>query len=131
MKKLLIFLLMGLGITTLSGCEGDEVFIADGIMSVVHENIRYEDTSVFVDIFVTNGLETDEFVGYAEFDVCTTDDLLCIAGAGFDLDVTVPAGSYVEFEIEFGPEFVFTYLDDFEAEGYSLGDLELLFWIGE
>jgi len=131
MKKLLVFMLMGLGIATLSGCNGDDVFIADGVVSIVYENIRYEDTSMFATIFVTNGLESDTFVGYSEFDICTSDDVLCVAGAGFDLDITVPKGSYVEFEIEFGPEFVFLSLDDIKTEGYNLGDLELLFWVGE
>jgi len=97
----------------------------------VYENIRYEDTSVFVDVFITNGLETEKYVGYAEFDICTSDDVLCVAGAGFDINTTIPTGSYVEFEIEFGPEFVFLYLSDIETEGYSLEDLELLFWVGE
>ena len=131
MKKLLTLLLMGLGITILSGCEGDEVFIADGIMSVVYENIRYEGTSVFADIFVTNGLESDQFVGFAEFDIQTSDEALYIAGAGFDLNITIPKGGYYEFELEFGSEFVFLYLSDIEENGYSLEDLELLFWVEE
>ncbi len=129
MKKLLVLLLAVFGIITLSGCNGDDVYIEDGIITVRYENLRYEDTSVFATIFVTNGLESDEFVGYAEFDVCTSDDVFCVAGAGFDLDVTVLAGSYAEFEIEFGPEFVFLSLDDIATEGYSIDDLELVFWI--
>jgi hypothetical protein len=100
-------------------------------MAVVIENIRYEDTSLFANVFITNGLELDEFVEYEEFYIQTSDEALYIAGAGFDLNITIPKGGYYEFELEFGSEFVFLYLSDIEENGYSLEDLELLFWVEE
>ena len=54
--------------TLLTGCFND-VFIEPGEISVVFENPRYSGTSFYVDAYITNGLETDEFVGYMEFDI--------------------------------------------------------------
>ncbi len=127
MRRLLLLILMALSLTLLTGCF-DGIYIEEGEISVVFENAHYDGTSFYVDVFITNGLETDEFVGYMEFDIYSEDEELYIAGAGFDIDETIPANGYLEVEIEFGSEFVFASESTFNSGGYDLDFVVLYFW---
>lgn len=130
MKKLLLFFVLVLSVSLISGCKQD-VYIEPDTIGVVFENPHYSGSSFYIDVYITNGFDTDEFVGYMEFDVYTDDDELYIAGAGFDIDETIPANSYVWIELEFGSEYVFVSEDNLISSGYNLDRLELYFWIEE
>ena len=131
MKRLLLFIILLSGITSLTSCVGNDIFVADDMINVVFENIHYEGNRLFADIYITNGFDNDEYVEYMEFDIFTSDDELYVAGAGFDIESNIPKGSYIEIEIEFVSEFVFLDQQEIEALGYSIEDLELLFWLEE
>ncbi len=128
MKKLLIIISLMFSITFLSGCEKEEVYIAPDEISVVFENLRYEGTSLYVDVFITNGLESNEFVGYMEFDIYSYDDEVYIAGAGFDIDASIPSNDYVTIELEFGYEFVYYSESELNTAGYEIEDSALYFY---
>ena len=128
MKRVLLFVLLALSFTFLTGCF-DDIYISDGEISVVYDNIRYEGTSLFVDVYITNGLDNDEEVGYMEFDIYSSDDVLYMAGAGFDIDETIPSDDYIFIELEFGATFVFVSEADIEAAGYDLDESVLYFYI--
>ncbi len=130
MKKLLLFFVLVLSVSLISGCKQD-VYIEPDTIGVVFENPHYSGSSFYIDVYITNGFDTDEFVGYMEFDVYTDDDELYIAGAGFDIDETIPADSYLLIELEFGSEFVFTSETQFNETDYDLDLVELYFWLEE
>ena len=130
MKKLLLVLAMVLSIVVISGCT-DDVYIEPNTISVVFENPHYVGTSFYVDVYITNGFNSDEFVGYMEFDIYTDDDSIYVAGAGFDIDETISADDYIWVELEFSSDFVFVTEDDLETSGYNLDRLELYFWLEE
>jgi len=129
MRRLLLLFTVVLSLTILTGCfEG--VYIETGKMSVVFENPRYVGSSFYIDIFITNGLETDEYVAYMEFDIYSDDDELYLAGAGFDIDETVPSNGYIEVELEFSDEFVFASESVFNESGYDI-ELVVLYFLFE
>ena len=128
MKKILIVLALILSLTVLSGCKPD-VFIEPDTITVVYENPHYSGSSFYIDVFITNGYETDELVAYMEFDVYSDDEELYVAGAGFDIDETIPANDYIWIELEFGSEFVFVTENQFNNSEYNLDLVVLLFWI--
>jgi len=130
MRKLLLGLLLVFSVVTLSGCKPD-VYIEPNTISVVFENPHYVGESFFIDVYITNGFDSDEFVGYMEFDIYTDDDSVYVAGAGFDIDETIYSNSYVLIELEFGSEYVFVSEEDLNQSGYNLDRLELYFWIEE
>ncbi|MCK5761813.1 MAG: hypothetical protein KAH16_02810 [Candidatus Izimaplasma sp.] len=130
MRRILMLLVLVLSMTILTGCfEG--VYIEPGEMSVVFENPRYVGSSFYIDVFITNGQEIDEFVSYMEFDIYSDDDELYIAGAGFDIDETVPANGHIEVELEFSDEFVFANESVFSKSGYDIDSVILYFWFNE
>lgn len=128
MRKILVLVILGLSIFLLSGCS-PEIVVEPDMISVVYENPRYSGDNFYIDVYITNGYETEEFVGYMEFDIYSADKSVYIAGAGFDIDETIPANGYVLVELEFNEEFVFATLSDIEEEGYDIKDIELYFWI--
>ena len=130
MKKLIIFATLLLLFTALSGCK-PEIYIEPDAIAVVYDNPRYQGTSFFMDVYITNGFETEEFVGYMEFDIYTDDSSTYVAGAGFDINETIPGNNYILIELEFESEFVFTSESDFNESGYNLERLELFFWYEE
>ena len=130
MRNFLFGLVLALFVVTLSGCKPD-IYIEPNEISVVFENPRFDESSFYIDVYITNGFDSDEFVGYMEFDIYTDDDSIYVAGAGFDIDETIPANSYVWIELEFGSEYVFVSEDDLTNSGYNLDRLELYFWIEE
>lgn len=130
MKKILLLIVIALSLTTLTGCFED-IYIEPNEISVVFENPQYRGSSFFIDVYITNGYDTDEFVGYMEFDIYAPNDSVYVAGAGFDIDETVPANSYIMIELEFDSDYVFAYEEDIEAAGYKISEVELYFWIEE
>ena len=133
MKKLLLVLALVLSVTILSGC-GPDVYIEPNTISVIYENPHYVGSDFYIDVYITNGYDTDEFVGYMEFDIYTDDDEVYIAGAGFDIDETIQADGYIWIELEFGSEFVFASLEDINDAGYDLDNIDdiiLYFWLEE
>lgn len=128
MKKVLLLIVLALSLTTLTGCFNN-VYIEPNEISVVFENPRYVGSSFYIDVYITNGFDTNETVEYMEFDIYTPEDSVYVAGAGFDIDETIPANDYIMIELEFGSEFVFATEADIEAAGYSIDDVELYFWI--
>ena len=127
MKRVMLSMLLVLSMTFLTGCF-DDVYIEDNEISVVFENVRFEGSSLYVDVYITNGFDTDEAVTYMEFDIYSSDEEMYIAGAGFDIDDTIPSDDYLFFELEFGSTFVFVTEADFEAAGYDLEDCVLFFY---
>ncbi|MCD6482534.1 MAG: hypothetical protein J7K80_02180 [Candidatus Izimaplasma sp.] len=127
MKKLLLVIL-GLSLMFLTGCSED-IYIEPNKISVVFENPRYEGTSFFIDVNITNGLSTDEYVGYMEFDIYSSDEELYIAGAGFDIEETILSHDYITVELEFESEFVFIDENTFNESGSNLSEVVLYFWI--
>jgi hypothetical protein len=130
MKKLLLVLTMVLSIVIMSGCSED-IYIEPNTISVIFENPHFVGESFYIDVYITNGYNSDEFVAYMEFDIYTDDDSIYVAGAGFDIDETIPADDYVSIELEFSSEFVFVTEEDLNNSGYDLERLELYFWIEE
>ena len=130
MRRVLLLFVIALSLTMLTGCfEG--IYIEEGEISVVFENAHYDGTSFYIDVFITNGLETDDFIGYMEFDIYSEDEELYIAGAGFDIDEMIPSNSYIEVELEFGSEFLFASESIFSSGGYDLDYVVLYFWLEE
>ena len=127
MRKLLLLVTIVLSLTVLTGCfEG--VYVEPNQIAVVYENARYDGTSFFIDVYITNGFETDEYVGYMEFDIYSEDEELYITGAGFDINETIPANDYIAIEIEFESEFVFATESEVNAAEYDLDFVELYYW---
>ncbi len=127
MRKMLLAIL-GVSLIFLTGCTKD-IYIEPNKISVVFENPRYEGTSFFIDVNITNGLSTDEYVGYMEFDIYSSDEELYIAGAGFDIEETIPSHDYITVELEFENEFVFINENTFNESGSNLSEVVLYFWI--
>ncbi|MCK5762079.1 MAG: hypothetical protein KAH16_04180 [Candidatus Izimaplasma sp.] len=128
MRKILLLIAIALSLTMLSGCF-DGVYIEPDQISVVYENGRYEGTSFFIDVYITNGFETDDYISYMEFDIYSEDEELYIAAAGFDIEDTIPANDYIEIELEFEDEFVFASETEFNAANYDLDYIVLFYWI--
>ena len=128
MRKLLLGLVIVFFTVILSGCKPD-IYIEPDEIATIFENPRYVGEVFYVDVYITNGYDSDEFVGYMEFDIYTSDDSIYVAGAGFDIDETVPADDYIWVELEFSGDFVFVTEDDLIDSGYIIEDLQLYFWI--
>jgi hypothetical protein len=130
MKKLLLLITLTLSMTMLTGCfEG--VYIEPDELSVVFENPRYSGSSFYIDVYITNGLTTDEYIDYMEFDIYSEDEELYIAGAGFDINETIPANDYLMVELEFNGVFIFATESVFNESGYDIDQVVLYFWFGE
>lgn len=127
MKKILTLLILGVLAFSLSGC-GESIYVEDETIAIVFENVRFEDSILIIDIYLTNGFDTDEYVDYMEFDIYSNDEELYIAGAGFDILETVPADDYIFFTIEFGTDYIFESEADIEASGYDLADVVLYYY---
>ncbi len=130
MRKLLLLITLTLSMSMLTGCfEG--VYIEPGELSVVFENPRYSESSFYIDVYITNGLATDEYVDYMEFDIYSEDEELYIAGAGFDIKETIPSNDYLMVELEFVSKFVFATESVFNEAGYDINQVVLYFWFEE
>ncbi len=130
MKRLLLLITLAFSLSFLTGCF-DGVYIEDNEIAIVYENARYEGTSFIIDVYITNGFDGDEFIGYMEFDIYSEDEELYIAGAGFDIDETVLANDYIMIELEFESEFVFATATEVDNAGYDLDFVTLLYWFDE
>lgn len=130
MRKILLLITLVLSMTMLTGCfEG--VYIEPNELSVVFENPRYSGSSFYIDVYITNGLTTDEYISYMEFDIYSEDDELYIAGAGFDINETIPSNDYLMVELEFASEFVFATESVFNESGSDINQVVLYFWFEE
>jgi len=122
--------LISLGLLT--GC--DKVPITDGIVDVIYENIHYEDDSVIVEVWITNGTDEDLDVGYVDFWFEFPDDTDVsslnveeFCGAGFPIDETIKSQKYKSYELEFTSEYIFVSEAELTALGLELNDLVLYF----
>lgn len=130
MKKVLLFVL-GLSLMLLTGCVQD-IYIEPNVISVVYENPRYEGTSFIIDVYITNGLGTNEYIEYMEFDIYSDEtEKLYIAGAGFDIEETIFSNDYIMVELEFESDYVFTSESTFTQSGYNLDEVVLYFFTEE
>ena len=137
--KRLFALLMGMFlILMLTACD-EEPYIEPDVITVVYENIRFEGTSVIIDIWITNGTDNDYSFDYVEFWVefpeGTAQDFVGdereFCGAGFYFNELVEAGGYLAYEIEFTSEYVQYAEGDVTTRGLTLNDLELYYWFEE
>ena len=129
MKKTIVSVLVIVFVILLSGCQ--KIDIKPNVIDVQYENVRWEGSSIVVDVFITNGYDRDKFIGYMEFALYFPDEQREFCGAGFDIEETFKADSYIEYEIEFTSEFVFFTQSDLDAEDITLDDLVLIFYLEE
>lgn len=126
MKKVFMLLTVLLSVFILSACETIEVVPEK--LNVVFENPRYKDNSFFIDTYITNGFSDDMDVGYMDFGIYPIGSDLEVAGAGFNMDLTIKAGEYIFVELEFGSDYVFISEEELTDLGFSVDELELYFW---
>ncbi len=130
MKQLLL-LVLTFSLTFLTGCTQD-IYIEPNAISIVYENARYEGDNFLIDVYITNGYDSDRYVEYMEFDIYSDEEKdLYIAGAGFDILTTIPSFDYIMVELEFEKEFVFTNESAFKQSNYKLDNVVLYFYIEE
>ena len=138
MKKGIIWIISLVFVLTLSACQ-EQLDITQGIIDVQYENVRYEGSSIVVDVYITNGTDASYDVNYVElwfeFPESTVDEFgitdIEFCGAGFDIYETVKSQGYKQYEIEFTSEYIFYSQTELESYQLTLDDLELYFWIEE
>ncbi len=130
MKKLLL-LVLTLSLTVLTGCTPD-IYIEPNTIAIVYENPHYEGSSFVIDVYITNGYDIAQDVGYMEFDIYSDEGKdLYIAGAGFEINENILSYDYIMVELEFESEFVFTDENTFNLSSYNLDDVVLYFYVEE
>ena len=129
MKKLVLLVTTLFLIFTLTSCK--DIYIEPSVISVVYENIRYNGDTILVDVYITNGKESDEDINTIDvwLEIPGTDDEVC--GAGFDLYTTIPAGSYELWELEFTSEYIFISESEIFDAGYTIDEIDLMFELAE
>jgi hypothetical protein len=138
MKRLLQLVLAVTALALLSAC-GPDIDIPEGIIDVTYENVRYEGSSIVVDVTITNGTDENYDLTYTEFWLelpeyivtafALTDGEVC--GAGFDIDETVRKNNYKQYEIEFTSEFIFISETDLSSYSVTLDDLDMYYYFEE
>lgn len=128
MKRLCMLIVTMLTILLLSAC-GPDVEITDGIIDVQYDNIRYEGSSIVLDVIVTNGTDEDYYIEYMEFALYMPDEETEFCGAGFDILENVKSGRFNEYEIEFTSQYIYMTESDLTDAGIELDDLILFFWL--
>jgi Zn finger protein HypA/HybF involved in hydrogenase expression len=126
MRKLFTLLLLSF-VFLLSGCK--QIDITPDIIDVQYENIYKEGKSIIVEVYVTNGTDEDVSLDYMEFALYLPDEETEYCGAGFNINDTLKAGKYNEYEIEFTSEYIFLSEDDLTEAEITLSDLVLYFWL--
>lgn len=129
-KTITLFMVIFLALT-LSGCERDEIEILPDEINVVYDNPRYVDGNFYIDAYITNGFESEMFVGAMDFGIYPLNSEIEVAGAGFNIDLNIDALSYVLIELEFGDEYVYVSENQLIDLGYKVEELELYFWLVE
>lgn len=118
-KTLTLFITVTLAIL-LTGC--DSVYIEPDTIGFQFENVRYADGSLFMDAYITNGYDTDEYITNLYLTVYTEDEEYMIADAYFEILESIPADNYYQYELEFYGESLLVDSSEFALLDYSLDD---------
>lgn len=136
MKKIIVGIMVIFILFTLTAC--DQVTITPGIVDVQFENPRYENGSVIIDVWITNGTTDNVELGYVDFwlEFPESVDISALGvtefcGAGFPIDEVIKSNKYKRYELEFTSEYIFVTETEMEQLGVTLDDLDLYFNINE
>lgn len=127
MKKLILFISVVVVMLGLSSC-GPTVDIEPGRINVVYEDIRFEGENLVVDIILTNGLDTDEYISNMDFAMMLPDGETMVADGGFEMLTTIKSNTYQDFTLEFHKDRVVITESELEELGINPNDLILFFW---
>ena len=138
MKRIIGLIVGVLLVFSLTACTED-VYVEPGVIAVQYENIRYDGDSILVDVWITNGTESDYAFDYMEFwlevpEAIAAENNLTgegeaeVCGAGFYFDENIPSNGWVAYELEFTSEYIFISDSTLQTYGLTLNDLDLYFW---
>ena len=133
MKKIVLGAITLFVVLTLSACVS-KVPIKPGVIDVVYENVHYEGSSIFVEVWITNGTDEDVSVGYVDFWFEFPEDTNLsglnvseFCGAGFPIDDTIKSQGYGNYELEFTSDYIFVSNTELNNLDLTLDDLVLFF----
>jgi len=130
MKKVMGLIVGLLLVFSLTAC--DEVYIEEDVIAVMYDNVEFNGEEVYVDVWITNGTDSNYDVTYVEFWFELPDGSQTEAvGAGFDINETITKAGFKKYELTFQKEYVYYDKSDLDNLGYDLGDLEFFYWFEE
>ena len=128
MKPILGILLITF-VFMLSGC--DKIDITPDVIEVYVEDMTWDDGTLLMDLYITNGTTSDFPVDQLElwFDLpneqSNEDGSTTFAGAIFLVEDTVPSNGFLQFAISFTPSYIYMDKEILTELEISLSDLIL------